>query len=194
VDPDSAECKHPEEVCLHFGNLAHYLVDNGMGREITKEEAQDILKVAADAGLVHAISNWQKDADTICNCCKCSCLFFESYHVLKHEKSHDFSNYRLKINPETCKACGRCVERCPVQALKVDDSPLTKNKEGKAAKLNPDRCIGCGVCVHKCPTQSLSLEPRAEIHDPPKDAREWVTRLVMDQKQAEATGIGRAKK
>jgi len=195
VDPDSAQCQHPEEVCLHFGDLAHYLVDNGLSREITKEEAKDILKVAADAGLVHAISNRQKGADTICNCCNCSCVFFESYHVLKHEKSHDFSNYRLRIKSETCQACGLCVKRCPVRALTLEDSPLATNKQGKAAKLiHSDHCLGCGVCVHKCPTQSLFLEPRAEIQDPPKDAREWMMKFVMDQKQAEVTGIGRPKK
>jgi len=195
VDPDSAQCKHPEEVCLHFGDLAHYLVDNGLSREITKEEARDILKVAADEGLVHAISNRQKDTDTICNCCKCCCVFFESYHVLKHEKSHDFSNYRLRINSETCKACGLCVQRCPVQALRIEDSPLAKNNQGKAATLiHSGQCLGCGVCVHKCPTQSLLLEPRAEIQEPPKDAREWITKLVMDQKQAEVNGVPGAKK
>ena len=189
VDPGSAQCEHPEEVCLHFGDLAHYLVDSGLSREITREEAKDILKVAADAGLVHAMSNRQKEVDTICNCCGCSCIFFESYHVLKHEKSHDFSNYRLKINPETCKACGLCVQRCPIQALTLEDSPLTKNKQRKAATLmNPGPCLGCGVCVHKCPTQSLILEPRAEIQDPPKDRREWMTKWVMDQKQVEVRG------
>jgi len=194
-DPDSAQCEHPKEVCLHFGDLAHYLVDNGLSREIKREEAKDILKVAADAGLVHAISNRQKDADTICNCCRCSCVFFESYHVLKHDKSHDYSNYRVRINPETCKACGLCVQRCPIQALTLEDSPLAENKQGKAATLmNPDQCLGCGVCVHKCPTQSLILEARAQIQDPPKDKREWMTKLVMDQKQAEARGTRGAKK
>ena len=48
VDPDSAQCDHPEEVCLHFGDLARYLVDSGLSREITKGEAKDILKIAAD--------------------------------------------------------------------------------------------------------------------------------------------------
>jgi formate hydrogenlyase subunit 6/NADH:ubiquinone oxidoreductase subunit I len=195
VDPGSARCEHPEEVCLHFGDLAHYLVGSGLSREVTKEEAKEVLKVAADAGLVHATSNRQKDADTICNCCKCCCVFFESYHVLKHEKSHDFSNYRLRINSETCKACGLCVQRCPVQALRIEDSPLAKNDQGKAATLiNSDQCLGCGVCVYKCPTQSLFLEPRGEIQEPPKDAREWITRLIMDQKQAEASRVQGAKK
>jgi H+/Na+-translocating ferredoxin:NAD+ oxidoreductase subunit B len=195
VDPDSARCEHPEEVCLHFGDLARYLADSGLSREITREEAKDILRVSAEVGLVHAISNRQNDVDTICNCCRCSCIFFESYHVLKHEKSHDFSNYRLKINPETCKACGLCVQRCPIQALTLEDFPLAKNKQSKAAALmNPEKCLGCGVCVHKCPTQSLILEPRAETQDPPKDRREWMTRLVMDQKQGEVSGIRGAKK
>ncbi len=184
LDPDSAPCNHPEEVCLHFTDLGHYLVDNHLAREITREEAKEILKTAADAGLVHAVSNWQKDPDTVCNCCKCSCLFLESYHALKHDKSHDFSNYCLKTNPETCKACGLCVERCPVQALRLETSPVAPNKYAKAAMLDPGRCLGCGVCVHKCPTESLTLERREEIHDPPKDMREWMKRWIEDQGRA----------
>lgn len=183
LDPDSAACDHPEEVCLHFRHLAHYLVENGLGREITKEEAQEILKKAADAGLVHAVSNWQQDADTLCNCCKCSCVFLESYHVLGHERSHDVSNYRLRIHQETCQGCGLCVERCPVGALKLEDSSLATNKKGKAAVLDPTRCLGCGVCVHKCPSDSLILELRGEIQDPPKDTREWMKRWITDHQQ-----------
>ena len=189
VDPNSAHCEHPEEVCIHFGDLARYLVDNGLSRQISRKDAKNILKVSAEAGLIHAVSNRQKGADTICNCCPCSCVFFETHHVLKHEKSHDFSNYRLRINPETCKACGLCVQRCPVQALKIEDSPLAKNNQRKSARLvDSNRCLGCGVCVPKCPTQSLLLEPRAEIQDPPKDAREWMAKLVKDQEQARTSG------
>ena len=195
LDPHSSACQHPEEVCLHFGNLARYLVETGIGRRISKEEARDILKVAAEAGLVHAVSNREQEADTICNCCSCSCLFFESYHVLKHHKSHDFSNYRVRTNPETCKACGLCMQRCPVQALKLEDSSLAKNERRKAAKLvNSDHCLGCGVCVYKCPTQSLILEPRPEVHPPPKDRREWIKRWGADQKQAEAAGMREGKR
>jgi Na+-translocating ferredoxin:NAD+ oxidoreductase subunit B len=183
LDPDSAPCDHPEEVCLHFGDLGQYLVDNGLAREITREEAKKILQEAADAGLVHAVSNRQQEPGTICNCCKCSCIFFESYHVLRHDRSHDFSNYRLKTNPETCKACGLCVERCPVEALRLGESAAATNKHGKVAMLDPGRCLGCGVCVHKCPTRSLILEPREEFHDPPQDMRQWMKRLIEDQRR-----------
>jgi len=182
LDPDSSVCDHPMEVCLHFGTLGHYIVENGLGREITKEETLEILEQCAESGLVHAISNWQEGADTICNCCSCCCLFFEAYHVLKHQKSHDVSNYRVRTNPETCKACGLCVKRCPMDALSLQESERATNKKGKAAVLKPELCLGCGVCVYKCPTQSLILERREEETPPPRDAREWMERWYRDKK------------
>jgi NAD-dependent dihydropyrimidine dehydrogenase PreA subunit len=182
LDPDSHDCKHPVEVCLHFGALGHYIVDNGLGREITKEETREILKQAADSGLVHAISNWQQGPDTICNCCNCCCLFMEAYHVLKHDKSHDVSNYQVRTNPETCKACALCVKRCPMDALQLKTSTRATNKIHKAAVVDKDLCIGCGVCVYKCPTGSLILERRRETHAPPTDVRTWMERWREDSK------------
>jgi len=187
LDPNSAHCAHPKEVCLHFGALGHYLADNGLAREIPKEEAKEILQQAADSGLVHAMSNWEKDPDTLCNCCRCSCLFFEAYHLLGHDRSHDFSNYRVKANPETCKACGLCVERCPVGALGIDKSSRAWNKKGNVVVLHPDRCLGCGVCVHKCSTQSLVLERRKEFSQPPESMGEWMKRWTQDQRAVVAS-------
>jgi formate hydrogenlyase subunit 6/NADH:ubiquinone oxidoreductase subunit I len=182
LDPDSPNCEHPMEVCLHFGLLGHYIVENGLGREISKEEAKAILKESAESGLVHAISNWEQGADTICNCCQCCCLFFEAYHMLKHHKSHDVSNYRVRTNPETCKACGLCVERCPMDALQLEENGAAKNKKGKSVVLDPELCLGCGVCVYKCPTKSLILERKGRVYHPPKDAREWMERWFEDRK------------
>ena len=182
LDPEVHDCSHPVEVCLHFGVLGHYIVENGLGREITKQETLDILKQSADAGLVHAISNWQDGADTICNCCNCCCLFMDAHHVLGHEKSHDVSNYRVRINPGTCKACALCVKRCPMDALQLKTSSQATNKHHKAAVVNGELCIGCGVCVHKCPTESLILERREESYDPPKDVRDWMKRWYADRK------------
>ncbi len=93
LDPAAPDCKYSTENCLHFGTLARYMVENGLGRAITIQEARDILKQAAEEGLVHGISNWLTGVDTICNCCKCCCMWFESYHVLRHDKSMDASNF-----------------------------------------------------------------------------------------------------
>jgi hypothetical protein len=39
LDPDSPDCEHPDEVCLHFDDLGRYTVENGMGREISSATA-----------------------------------------------------------------------------------------------------------------------------------------------------------
>ena len=191
VDPDSPDCPYPAEVCLHFDRLGRYTVENGLGREITRQEAEEILRKSAEAGLVHGVDNWQEGITTICNCDPCCCIFFEAYHKLKHSTSLSSSNYRVRTNPETCIGCGLCVKRCHMEALHLEDYPgakdrITKlasgkeikNKTGQVSVLNPDLCIGCGVCAYKCPTHSLVLERREVIEHPPQDMREC-NRLIL---------------
>lgn len=172
LDPDEQRCTHETENCLHFGTYADYIIQNQLGREITREEAERILAEAADAGLVHGISNWQKGVDTICNCCKCCCLYLEAFHVLKHSKGMNHSNYEVAITSSSCKGCGLCVKRCPMDALKLEDSDYAQNKTGKIPVLDPGICIGCGVCAHKCPTESLTLKRREKPDHPPIDVAE----------------------
>jgi len=184
LDPHTPDCKHPTKNCLHFGELARYMVQQELGEEITREQAREILKKAADSGLVHGISNWQQGVDTICNCCKCCCMWFESYHVLKHSGTLDPSNYRVAVTQETCEGCGLCVKRCPMEALRLEESPLANNKTGKVASLDVERCIGCGVCVHKCPSKSLVLERCEVTNDPPLNQREFGMRFLSERQAA----------
>jgi formate hydrogenlyase subunit 6/NADH:ubiquinone oxidoreductase subunit I len=95
------------------------------------------------------------------------------YHQLDHSRSLDPSNYRVKTDPSTCKSCGLCVKRCPMDALTLKTTTSAPNKYRKAAVLDLDKCIGCGVCVHKCPTDCLTLVEREERDRPPKNPREW---------------------
>ncbi len=198
IDPDSPDCKYPTENCLHFGRLARYTVENGLGREITRQEARDILRRCAEVGLTHGVSNWLEGVDTICNCCKCCCLWFEAFHKLKHSMSLTPSNYRLRTNSDTCIGCGLCTRRCPMEALRLEDFPQAKNritrvpaedekrevelknKRGKISVVNPDLCIGCGVCAYKCPSKSLVLERCEAIQHPPQNAREYARLVVED--------------
>jgi electron transport complex protein RnfB len=168
LDPDHENCKHDTENCLHFGRLGRYIVQNDMGREISPEETREILEAAAAAGLVHSISNTKEGMDTICNCCFCCCLFLEPVKSLPPENhDHQRSNYMLEMERDTCKACGLCAGRCPVDALELRDKEGVSrvDEDGKKRKArdlreivyNPEICIGCGVCVYKCPTKSLKL-------------------------------------
>lgn len=199
LDPDSPNCKYPTEVCLHFGRLGHYIVENDMGREITRKEAEDILRQSAELGLVHGISNSQEGMDTICNCCKCCCMWFESYYKLRHSTSFTPSNYRIHTNAETCIGCGLCVKRCPMEVLHLEDLPQAKgritvvpggngkeraelkNKGGKVSVANTDLCIGCGVCAYKCPAKSLILRRRDLVQHPPKTGRDYVIQFMADR-------------
>ena len=183
LDPDSPDCKHSTEVCLHFGSLARYMVDHAMARAIDMEEAQEILQKSAEEGLVHGISNWVEGVDSICNCCRCCCVFFESYHVLKHSRSLEPSNFIVSVNEETCIACGLCTQRCPMDALTLESSTRATNKKGKVAVLDPESCIGCGVCAFKCPSESLALVSRGKTVHPPKNPRDY-TRRYMAYREA----------
>ncbi|MDY6842620.1 MAG: 4Fe-4S binding protein [Thermodesulfobacteriota bacterium] len=191
IDPEYPNCTHSVQNCLHFGDLAHYMVEQGLGREITRKEAHEILLAAADEGLVHGINNFQKseNIDTICNCCSCCCMFFEAFHKLKHTEGMGKSNYRVRVDAETCSGCGLCVKRCPMKALKLEESPLAKNETGRISELTPELCIGCGVCVHKCPTESLTLERCEIIIHPPKNMEEFRQLAAADMMAA----FGKAK-
>lgn len=171
-DPNLPDCRHETENCLHFGKFADYIIENGLGREIDLDECQEILGRAAEAGLVHAASNWQENVDTICNCCQCCCVYFQAFHVLKHDSSMNHSNYEVQVSPETCIGCGLCVKRCPMDALQLVQSPQANNKTGKVCTTQPELCIGCGVCAYKCPTESLILKRRERTEDPPADVAE----------------------
>ena len=127
LDDDSRSCQKPIGNCLHFDALGRYCVENGLGREMTRAETEQILKESADADLVHGISNWREKPDTICNCCSCCCLWMEAYHKLGDHKSLDASNYKLKVKSETCNACGLCVKRCPMDAIQLKYSAESEN-------------------------------------------------------------------
>ena len=197
LDPDSPDCKYPTEVCLHFDKLGHYIVENGMGREITRQETEEILKRCAELGLVHGISNQQEKPDTICNCCSDCCIWFLAMNRYGHAGSLTPSNFSITVNQLTCTGCGLCVKRCPMKALNLMDDPSVKgrkvtvtgkdgreheltNKAGKVTGLNTERCIGCGVCAYKCQSQSLSLARNQVEHHPPQTGRDWVMQFMAD--------------
>jgi electron transport complex protein RnfB len=189
MDGSASACMHETENCLHFGKLADYIIKNELGRRITKDESEEILARSAEAGLVHAVSNWRTDVDTICNCCRCCCVYFQGFHVLKHTSPMNCSGYQIHTNPETCQGCGLCVKRCPMNALQLESHPAAKNKSGKVSISRSDLCIGCGVCAQTCPAESLMLKPRSQVSEPPRDV-DHLKRRYAEELAAARTSRG----
>lgn len=114
-------CGHlKEDMCIQMGHAAEYYIRTGRGREISREEAFDIIKRAEDNGLMHQIPNTDGPGVThaICNCCGCSCLSLRTAGMFFNNDMVR-SNYVSQIDKDKCVACGECVEVCPVNALKL---------------------------------------------------------------------------
>lgn len=161
-------CDRPEEACLVFNRGADYYIENGLGREIGVEEALDILETAEETGLVLQPSNAQ-NVTNICCCCGCCCQVLKSFKSHPEPASLVTSPFIVSAEPETCIACGTCVERCPMDATSIVDEHV---------EVDLKRCIGCGLCVTRCPSGSLTLVRKPEKEQ--KAVPVSVTRNLMN--------------
>jgi len=66
-------CEHPLDVCMTMSEVPNAFDKSSFIQSLTKDEAKATLQRAAEAGLVHSVSNNQKGLHYICNCCTCSC-------------------------------------------------------------------------------------------------------------------------
>ena len=162
-------CGKPSETCLSIGGAANYYIHNGLGREISKDEALQILRQANEAGLVLQPANAQKPV-FICACCGCCC------GVLRNMKRHPqpasivSTPFFAVLDPDLCNDCGVCETRCQMGAISLESGYTT---------LDRSRCIGCGLCVSTCSMQALNLErkPDAEQSLVPRDLTDTNIRL-----------------
>ena len=114
-------CGHLEEdMCMYLNENARTYIKTGAHREVSKEEAYQILKRAEDNGLIHEINQAPgfEDASAICNCCGCSCFALRIGEYFRKPDSLR-SNFVAKVDKQNCVACGQCVENCQMNALKL---------------------------------------------------------------------------
>jgi ferredoxin len=146
-------CDAPVNVCIDMDDIAKRNIANGSAREISLDEALDVLEKSHRAGLVHmAMAN--KDIykpgviNSICSCCSCCCSqlsglirFGLAPAILKPVMTS-------VTNVSDCTECGVCVDRCQFGARMIDEGSLS---------FNPDLCFGCGLCVSTCPANAITL-------------------------------------
>jgi Pyruvate/2-oxoacid:ferredoxin oxidoreductase delta subunit len=149
-------CDFPIETCLSFGAAAEYYIENGIGRKVSAEEAISIIRMADEAGLVHAGAN-SKHLSNICNCCPCCCASMKGITKLGLDK-HRFLNAMFEsiIDQETCISCGNCIERCPVKAISLEEFAI----------VDRELCLGCGLCASVCPEDAIAIQLRKDGEEP----------------------------
>ncbi len=78
-----------------------------------------------------------------------------------------------KIKRKDCKACLKCLKKCPADAIEIVD-----NK----AKINKERCIGCAECIVVCPEGAIRIQWDKNIPDFLKGLVEYAKASLFNKK------------
>jgi ferredoxin len=167
-------CGHPIDVCMTMDDRPNAFDHSPVIRSIDQREAMATLRRAAEAGLVHSVSNNQKGVHYICNCCTCSCGILRGMSNLGISNVVAQSAYVNKVDEILCSGCEDCVRMCQFDALHVDGG----------AVVDQIRCVGCGVCVLACSTGALGLvrRPEGDILAIPSSLSDWGTQRAANRR------------
>jgi len=146
-----------KDITLFYG--ADIYLDLGMGfKEITADEAKDILDEMHDRGHVHqALYMYEEPRGlfVMCNCDREICSTIRGTVLT--------GNDVVGKGPEICvhdkskclgvEKCGKCIERCPFEVNKAD---------GDEILFDQSRCMGCELCVTTCEGKARTLEIRED--------------------------------
>ncbi|MCX6082429.1 MAG: hypothetical protein NTW32_23125 [Chloroflexi bacterium] len=158
-------CEHPVDVCMILDQRQGAFDNNQNIRAVNRDQALETLRRAAEAGLVHSVSNNLEGVHYICNCCTCSCGILRGMANLGIANVVARSAFVNKVDSILCSACGLCVDACMFNAL------IMKN----GVEVDAVRCVGCGVCVLTCENDALGLvrRPEWEILSVPETRADW---------------------
>jgi len=168
-------CEHPLDVCMTLSDAPEAFNSNPTVRAQTREEALETLQRAAEAGLVHSVSNNQKGLHYICNCCTCSCGILRGIAEVGIANVVAHSSYVNQVDDLLCNGCEICLEYCQFDALKMGEDAIVQ--------VNSVRCVGCGVCVTQCPNEALGmvLRPKEDLVLPPETIKEWGAKRAAER-------------
>ena len=144
---DEAKCDCIDEACLTFGKMAQWAVENKWARRVTLDECLDIISKCNEKGQI----NVGFPGVLLCNCCKHACINLVASKLLKENPVLPNHFYAVS-DPELCKACGTCEERCPADCIELDEF----------SKHDSEKCYGCGACASVCPEKAVTMVRRSE--------------------------------
>ena len=162
-----------KETCMVFHDEAKNLIDKGHGRQLSKEEALDIIRKNEEENLVLQPSNAQ-GPDFVCSCCGCCCGILRVHKAVPKPVDIWATNFYAQVNSDLCTGCGTCVESCQTGAMMLDE------KVGISV-VDLDRCLGCGLCVTSCPDEAVVLQKKEKEVIPPQTGEDMFE-VIMSNK------------
>lgn len=159
------------ESCFSFRTAARTYIEQGFAREITKEEALEIVKKAEEDGLVLQPGNSQRPF-VLCTCCGCCCEILTSEKMIAEPAQFFATNFYAEVDQDLCIGCGICVERCNMDAVHLEDD---------ISHVDKTKCIGCGVCVPTCTEEAIKLYKKEQEIVPPINTISTYN-AIMDKK------------
>ncbi|MBU2550205.1 MAG: 4Fe-4S binding protein [Proteobacteria bacterium] len=166
------DCRHSLEVCVKYDEMADFVIDRGLARAISRDEAMHVMRECEKEGLVHMVDNAQGQIKHTCNCCGCYCWNVGIIKRRKIPRDVLMAVYFIRrTEDEACIGCGACAEICPVQAVSMVED---------RAVVDLEWCIGCGVCAVRCPSGAISIERRTQSQ-PPETVGRLHQRIRMDR-------------
>jgi Pyruvate/2-oxoacid:ferredoxin oxidoreductase delta subunit len=153
-------CKQTDirETCIALEEIAQTCIDNGMGRQISREDTLKLLERAEETGMVLQPQNSQRP-EFICCCCGCCCGVLTSAKKLLRPAQYFHTNYFAEVDSELCMGCETCLGRCQMEAISMEDS---------VASIDLSRCIGCNLCTTTCQGDAIQLKKKDKQTVPPK--------------------------
>ncbi|MFX0004240.1 MAG: ATP-binding protein [Candidatus Hodarchaeota archaeon] len=163
-------CKLSDErrCCVLFNDFAEATIENGVGKEVTKDEFFDLLDKYQKEGFVLQPQNNQNPV-FMCACCGCCCGVLTMAKKFPRPTEYYSSNFYAQSDPDLCTGCETCVERCQMDAITIFD---------EKAKVNLDRCIGCGNCVVTCGSDAMTLYKKEEEIVPAEDMDDMYRKII----------------
>ncbi len=137
-------------LCLTFGDMARYWLENGNGVEIGKQECLEQAHAAVYERSCIPQAIYSKNPEVVCFCDAAFCHVFAGVRsTAGRAPSMPLSSaYRLSLDPAACIRCGACVPACPMGAVGI-------TVDG-AVSVGPT-CVECGQCVLVCPSGARIL-------------------------------------
>lgn len=172
-------CQAPMNICLTFDGTAASLIRHGHARRADAREGLELLEQAHASNLVQCGENVRERVSFICNCCGCCCeamLAAKKFGILVPVHTTNF----IPQVTEECSGCGRCVDACPICAIKICPNAAAVGGKDEAS-VDEGICLGCGVCVRNCPHGALLLKRRAQRVITPVNSVHRVVQMAIEK-------------